>query len=49
MTYGFGLMSRRMTPARYWSMFHGNNERIDLESLELSVQLWEDLLTDFLG
>jgi acetylornithine deacetylase/succinyl-diaminopimelate desuccinylase-like protein len=48
-TYGFGLLSRKLSPARYWSMFHGNDERIDLESLALSVQLWHDLATDFLG
>jgi acetylornithine deacetylase/succinyl-diaminopimelate desuccinylase-like protein len=48
-TYGFGLLSRKVTPAEFWSRFHGKDERIDLESLELSVDLWEWLCRDFLG
>ena len=31
--YGFGLLSRQITPQDYWSRFHGNDERIDVESL----------------
>jgi hypothetical protein len=30
-------------------MFHGNNERIDTESLRLSAIMWEALCRDFLG
>jgi hypothetical protein len=30
-------------------MFHGNNERIDTESLRLSAAMWEALCRDFLG
>ena len=30
-------------------MFHGDNERIDVESLGLSCLLWERLARDFLG
>jgi acetylornithine deacetylase/succinyl-diaminopimelate desuccinylase-like protein len=48
-TYGFGLLSRKVTPGEFWSRFHGKDERIDLESLELSVELWEWLCRDFLG
>ena len=48
-TYGFGLLSTKIEAGRYWAMFHGKNERIDLESLDLSVDLWEGLSRDFLG
>jgi acetylornithine deacetylase/succinyl-diaminopimelate desuccinylase-like protein len=47
--YGFGLLSRQITPEQYWSRFHGNDERIDVESLRLSADMWEQLATDFLG
>ena len=29
-------------------MFHGNNERIDQESLRLSTELWERTAREFL-
>ena len=29
-------------------MFHGNDERVDQESLALSTQLWEAVARDFL-
>lgn len=48
-TYGFGLLSRKVTPAEFWSRFHGKDERIDVESLALSTELWEWLCRDFLG
>jgi acetylornithine deacetylase/succinyl-diaminopimelate desuccinylase-like protein len=48
-TYGFGLLSRNVTPAEFFSRFHGKDERIDVESLELSVELWEWLAREFLG
>ena len=48
-TYGFGLLSKKVSPAEFWSRFHGKDERIDLESLRLSVELWEWLARDFLG
>ncbi len=48
-TYGFGLLSRKVTPSEFWSRFHGQDERIDLESLELSADLWEWLCRDFLS
>ena len=47
--YGFGLFSRRLTYEDYTTMFHGNDERVDQESLALSTQLWEAVATDFLG
>ena len=48
-TYGFGVLSRRVTPAQYWARFHGHDERIDVESLGMSLAAWEELATDFLG
>ena len=48
-TYGFGLLSRKVTPAEFWSRFHGKDERVDVESLDLSVELWEWLARDFLA
>ena len=48
-TYGFGLLSRNVTPAEFWSRFHGKDERVDVESLDLSVDLWEWLARDFLS
>jgi acetylornithine deacetylase/succinyl-diaminopimelate desuccinylase-like protein len=47
--YGFGLFSRKLSFDDYASMFHGNDERVDTESLVLSTRLWESLATDFLG
>jgi acetylornithine deacetylase/succinyl-diaminopimelate desuccinylase-like protein len=46
--YGFGLFSRRLSFEDYASMFHGNDERVDVESLVLSTQLWEALAHDLL-
>jgi acetylornithine deacetylase/succinyl-diaminopimelate desuccinylase-like protein len=47
--YGFGLFSRRLGFEDYATMFHGNNERVDVDSLVLSTQLWEALAHDFLS
>ena len=47
--YGFGLFSPRMSIDRWSSMFHGNDERVDVESLCLSTLLWERLAVEFLG
>jgi acetylornithine deacetylase/succinyl-diaminopimelate desuccinylase-like protein len=47
--YGFGLFSRRMSLELVGSMAHGDDERIDVESLELVTAYWEQLVRDFLG
>ena len=47
--YGAGLFSDRIGFADFASMFHGDNERIDQESLRLSTELWGDLARDLLG
>jgi acetylornithine deacetylase/succinyl-diaminopimelate desuccinylase-like protein len=46
--YGYGLFSRRLGFDDYATMFHGNDERVDVESLGLSALLWEALAHDFL-
>jgi hypothetical protein len=47
--FGFGVLSAQLDPATYWSRFHGDDERIDLESLALSAAAWGHVATDFLG
>jgi len=46
--YGYGLFSERIPFAQFMSMFHGDDERVDQESLDLSTNLWEALATDLL-
>jgi acetylornithine deacetylase/succinyl-diaminopimelate desuccinylase-like protein len=48
-TYGFGLLSSKITPAEFFARFHGKDERVDLESLQLSVDLWEWVARELLG
>jgi acetylornithine deacetylase/succinyl-diaminopimelate desuccinylase-like protein len=38
--YGFGLFSPTLSPGEFASRFHGNNERIDVESLSLTTEAW---------
>jgi acetylornithine deacetylase/succinyl-diaminopimelate desuccinylase-like protein len=38
--YGFGLFSRRLTPGDFAGRFHGNDERVDIESLRLTTEAW---------
>ncbi len=47
--YGFGLFSKKLSFDDYASMFHGNDERVDIESLELSTQLWHALAHELLA
>jgi acetylornithine deacetylase/succinyl-diaminopimelate desuccinylase-like protein len=47
--YGFGLFSQRLTYDDYATMFHGNDERVDQESLSLSTRLWEAVARDLVG
>ena len=46
--YGFGLFSQRLTFEDYATMFHGNDERIDQESLALCTKLWEEVAKELL-
>jgi acetylornithine deacetylase/succinyl-diaminopimelate desuccinylase-like protein len=47
--YGYGLLSDRISFKDFSRMFHGNDERIDQESLRLSTLLWEETARLFLG
>ena len=44
-----GLHSRRIPHTEYPLMFHGHNERVDVERLRLSAEMWETLCRDFLA
>lgn len=48
-SYGFGLFSQAMSFEQYATMFHGDDERVDMESLRLSTEMWMALAHDFLG
>ena len=48
-SYGAGLLSPDIGPADFGYRFHGNDERIDVESLRLTTQLWLDVVRDFMG
>ncbi|MFV0524307.1 MAG: M20/M25/M40 family metallo-hydrolase [Acidimicrobiales bacterium] len=42
--YGAGLLSHRVDATEFFRRFHGHDERIDIESLDLTVGLWLDVL-----
>jgi len=46
--YGFGLHSSAIGFEQYGAMFHGVDERVDVESLRLSTEMWTALARDFL-
>jgi acetylornithine deacetylase/succinyl-diaminopimelate desuccinylase-like protein len=48
-SYGFGLFSRNLSFEDYGQMFHGDDERVDVESLRLSTEMWEALGHELLG
>jgi len=48
-SYGYGLMSERISFKDFAKMFHGNNERIDQESLRLSTEHFEQTARAFVG
>jgi len=48
-SYGYGLMSEKISFKDFAKMFHGNNERIDQESLRLSTELFEQTAREFLS
>ena len=47
--YGFGLFSHRLSAEDYGRMFHSDDERVDVESLRLSTEMWEAVAVDLLG
>lgn len=48
-SYGAALMSPSVSTADFSTRFHGNDERVDVESLELTTRLWDDVVRDLLG
>lgn len=47
--YGAGLLSPSVSPDEFNRRFHGNDERIDVESVALTTQLYMDVVEDMLG
>lgn len=47
--YGFGLFSQKLRWEDYATMFHGHDERVDVESLRLSTEMWAALAHDLLA
>jgi acetylornithine deacetylase/succinyl-diaminopimelate desuccinylase-like protein len=47
--YGFGLFSEKISLDQLATMGHGDNERIDTDSLEMSTDFWEMLAQEFLA
>jgi acetylornithine deacetylase/succinyl-diaminopimelate desuccinylase-like protein len=46
--YGAGLLSPSLPSGEFSRRFHGNDERIDVESLRLTTEFYRDVVTDFL-
>ena len=42
--YGAGLLSPAVDTGEFFRRFHGHDERIDVDSLRLTVQLWLDVI-----
>ena len=42
--YGAGLFSDRVNSSDFMTRFHGNDERVDIDSLALTTQLWIDVI-----
>jgi acetylornithine deacetylase/succinyl-diaminopimelate desuccinylase-like protein len=47
--YGMALYSRAMSLAQFSAMFHANDERVDQESLRLTVELYSAVARDLLA
>jgi len=47
--YGAGMFSAGMDIATFGNRFHGNDERIDVESLALATEFWVGVATDLVG
>lgn len=47
--YGYALMDPRLPMSQFRSMFHGRNERVAVESLRLSAELWIRTAREFLA
>ena len=47
--YGTGIKSERIGFSEFGAMFHGDNEHVDLETLELQVEYWTALAHELVG
>ncbi|MEX2626473.1 MAG: M20/M25/M40 family metallo-hydrolase [Ilumatobacteraceae bacterium] len=47
--YGAGLFTPQMDFATFGQRFHGNDERVDVDSLDLAADLWVGVARDLLG
>jgi acetylornithine deacetylase/succinyl-diaminopimelate desuccinylase-like protein len=47
--YGAGLLSPTLDSAEFGRRFHGHDERIDIESLRLTTDLWDRVVRDLMG
>ncbi len=47
--YGAALLAPSLSASDFGRRFHGNDERIDVESLRLTTELWHDVAVDLLG
>ena len=45
--YGAGLFSDRVNSSDFMARFHGHDERVDVDSLALTTQLWVDVASNF--
>jgi acetylornithine deacetylase/succinyl-diaminopimelate desuccinylase-like protein len=48
-SYGAGLFSPALDPGEFNLRFHGHNERVDIESLRLTTELWERVVLDLMS
>lgn len=48
-SYGYGLFSEKIGFDEFSAMFHGDNERVDVESLRLTTELWDAVARDMVG
>ena len=47
--YGFGLFSSGFNASDFAARFHGHNERVDVESLSLTTEMWIQVAKELLG
>ncbi|WOF23189.1 M20/M25/M40 family metallo-hydrolase [Microbacterium betulae] len=48
-SYGFGVLSDRWDYGTFRTLFHGHNERVDLDSIDLTVNALDHVVREFLG
>lgn len=47
--YGFGLFSKAISYQDHLDMFHSRNEKVDIESLDLTKEMYKRVIKEFLG